>query len=73
MPDHIQKFPLSVFLINKGTTMNDIRRDKKRARQGIKPKIHNEIAMRFPSRRSGVPCSQGQQASAPSPCEAHGR
>jgi hypothetical protein len=26
--------------------MNDIRRDNERARQGIKPKIHNEIPMR---------------------------
>jgi len=28
--------------------MNDIRRDNERARQGIKPKILNEIPMRTP-------------------------
>ena len=29
--------------------MNDIRRDNERARQGIKPKILNEIPMRIPA------------------------
>jgi hypothetical protein len=30
--------------------MNDIRRDNERARQGIKPKILNEIPMRTPAK-----------------------
>ena len=29
--------------------MNDIRRDNERARQGIKPKILNEIPVRIPA------------------------
>ena len=49
MSNIYQNFCLSVFsLTKKALPMNDIRRDNERARQGIKPKILNEIPMRTP-------------------------